>query len=440
MKDLNEMRRFLTAKVEAAREILDTAQAESRSLTKAEMVDYDRRMVEIQEDRAELAREELRRETEPDGPLEILDDILGAEGLTTRAGIRPGRDYRSLFGEPKRQTTFRGLADFMAAVADPRDPRLRASEARAMSEGIPADGGFLVPDEFSSEFINMALEQSVMLSRSTVWPLKSGTIKAPGWDGSNHATSLFGGLTGTWLSEAGTATPQTPKTRMIELSAKKLGIYVDVSSEWLSDAVLGEQRLREAMSAAVTFYLDDAFINGTGAGQPLGLLNSPCLVTVAKETGQAADSIVYENIVNMWSRMLPACQVKALWIAHPDTVPSFFTMGITLGMGGAPVFLPAGGASGSPYSTLFGRPIVFSEKCQTVGTEGDIVLTDPTMYAAGLRGDVRLESTNARQWYTDQVSFRCIVRADGESMLDTAVTPKNGTATLSSVVTLADRA
>ena len=43
---------------------------------------------------------------------------------------------------------------------------------------------------------------------------------------------------------------------------------------------------------ALGYFEDVAFISGTGAGQPLGILNAPALVTVSKETGQAADTIV----------------------------------------------------------------------------------------------------------------------------------------------------
>lgn len=436
--DLNEMRREITDLIEQSRAIIDKATAEKRTLSPEQDREYRLRWTEIAERRAALSRAELERDTEPERmPDAAAHSLFGDDAEpATRAGAGPGRNYRSLFGQPSHQAKFSGLGDFLTAVSDPRDPRL---QLRGMTEGLPSGGGFLVPDEYSAEFLDIALEQSVMLSRATIWPLKAATLKVSGWDGANHGSTLFGGLAGAWLAETGTATPETPAVREIELQARKLGIYVDVSSEWLRDATQGETRLREAMAAAVAFYLDDSLIHGSGAGQPLGLLNAPCKVKVLKETGQAANTIQYENLVNMWARLLPVCQVKSIWIANPDIVPQLFTMGLTLGVGGAPVFLPAGGASGMPYSSLFGRPIVFSEKASQLGDEGDLILTDPTKYAVALAGEVRLESTNALRWLTDQVSFRCLVRADGMPMLDTAVTPKRGTNTLSSIVTLEAR-
>jgi len=52
--------------------------------------------------------------------------------------------------------------------------------------------------------------------------------------------------------------------------------------------------------------MDYAFINGTGEGQPLGIINDPALITVDKEDSQAAATITYQNVVNMFFK---ACSV-----------------------------------------------------------------------------------------------------------------------------------
>jgi HK97 family phage major capsid protein len=49
----------------------------------------------------------------------------------------------------------------------------------------------------------------------------------------------------------------------------------------------------------IAFRLDDAIINGTGAGQPLGVINAASTVTVSKESGQAADTVVFENCLKI---------------------------------------------------------------------------------------------------------------------------------------------
>lgn len=136
--------------------------------------------------------------------------------------------------------------------------------------------------------------------------------------------------------------------------------------------------LAEAFQAEFEFKLVGAIINGTGAGQPLGILNRGCVVSVSKESGQAADTIVWENINKMWARLLPSSHQNSAWLINQNVLPQLYTMSLTVGAGGIPVYMPAGGASGSPYSTLFGRPVIPIEQCQTVGTTGDIMLCDFT--------------------------------------------------------------
>jgi len=91
-------------------------------------------------------------------------------------------------------------------------------------------------------------------------------------------------------------------------------------------------------------------------------------------TGQAADTIVYENVLKMWSRLIANARSDAIWCVNQDCEPQLHSMSLAVGTGGAPVYLPAGGAAQSPYATLFGRPVVPIEQCQTVGNTGDIIL------------------------------------------------------------------
>jgi HK97 family phage major capsid protein len=69
------------------------------------------------------------------------------------------------------------------------------------------------------------------------------------------------------------------------------------------------------------FMTEDAIVEGTGAGQPLGILNSPALISVAKETGQAAATIVKENVDKMWSRMWARARKNAIWLINQDIEP-----------------------------------------------------------------------------------------------------------------------
>jgi HK97 family phage major capsid protein len=195
----------------------------------------------------------------------------------------------------------------------------------------------------------------------------------------------------------------------------------------------------EAFSEEFNFAVEDSIVNGLGGGQLLGFSKAPCLVTVAKETGQASQTIVYENLVKMWSRMWGRSRPNSVWLIKQDIEPQLYTMGLTIGTGGAPVYLPPGGASQSPFATLFGRPVIEIEYANTLGQVGDIMLVDLSQYLMIDKGPMQSASSIHVRFLNDETTFRFIYRCDGKPLWNVAVTPNKGTNTLSPFVTLAAR-
>ena len=85
--------------------------------------------------------------------------------------------------------------------------------------------------------------------------------------------------------------------------------------------------------------LDDGIVNGTGVGQLLGILNSGCLVTVNKETGQHAATVMAENVIKMDARILGSGE-SAVWLCNKNIKPQLYTMSIAVGTGGVPITCP----------------------------------------------------------------------------------------------------
>jgi HK97 family phage major capsid protein len=158
----------------------------------------------------------------------------------------------------------------------------------------------------------------------------------------------------------------------------------------------------------------------------LGILNSPSIITVSKEAAQLADTLTYQNLCDMWARMYDPCRSRSVWIANSSIVPQLFTMGLAVGTGGAPVYVPAGGAAGSPNDTLFGRPLLFSPVMSALGDLGDILLVDLTQYAFGLRKEMSLDRSQHVGFQKDLDTWRVIVRFDGQAAWSVAVTPEHG--------------
>ena len=256
---------------------------------------------------------------------------------------------------------FEKMADFFTAAYHANSSKGVDSRLKALNESSGDQGGFLVPEQFRAELLRLALEASVVRGRATVIPMGGQTIRMPTVRDVSHASTVYGGISGQWVAEAGSVSGTTnePTFGQVALTAKKLTGYTRVSNELMADSAIAlEAALRTMFSEGIAYFEDDAFIAGSGAGQPVGVLNAGAVISVAKETGQAATTGVWENIIKMFSRMHPASLGRAVWYANPDVLPQLATMSLTVGTGGAPVWL-ANGVTGAP-ATLLGRPSFYT--------------------------------------------------------------------------------
>ena len=311
----------------------------------------------------------------------------------------------------------------------------------AASSGEPASGGFLVPEAFRAELLSLSLEQSVVRPRARIVPMETSRVIYPYIDDTSHATNVFGGVQGYWTPESGQMTDVAASFGRLALEAWKLTAFANVPNELIADsAVSFEAFIRSTFPQALAYFADVAFLSGSGAGQPLGILTdgNAARVSVAKESGQAADTIVWENIVKMYSRMLPQSLGSAVWVVSPDVFPELATMALSVGTGGGPVWLSNG--VGGPPATILGRPVIISEKVENLGDQGDINFIDFSYYLVGDRQAMTVASSEHFRFQNGETSFKFVERLDGRPWLQSALTPRNGGPTLSPFVTLDDRA
>lgn len=311
----------------------------------------------------------------------------------------------------------------------------------AMSSLVPSDGGFLIPEILRAELLRVALETAVVRSRARVIPMDSLRVPFPIIDSTTNVGSVYGGIVGYWTEEAGAATASNNKFGRVVLEARKLTGYTEVPNELFLDSVISLNAfLDQIFPEALAFFEDVAFMGGNGVGQPLGCIGTthPAQVTVTKEVGQPASSIVWENIVKMYSRMLPSSLGRAVWVASPDTFPQLATMALSVGTGGAPVWL-ANGQAGAPM-TILGRPVVITEKAPALGATGDITFVDFGYYLIGDRMQLSAATSQDFKFSTDQTAVRFIERVDGRPWLQSPITPANGSSnTLSAFVKIEAR-
>lgn len=326
-----------------------------------------------------------------------------------------------------------------------RDSRL---EYQAAIDGAGAkydsEGGFLMGSSISAQIwdgLNATSDNLLGMTDNYTVEGESLTFNANA-ETSRATGSRYGGTRGYWLAEGDQMTRTEPKWRQVKIEPHQLGVLSSVTDKLLrgSGIALG-QYLTKAAVEEINFMIGDAIINGSGAGKPLGILNSGCLVSVAKDTGQAAKTITTSNIVNMWSRMSARARAGAIWLINQDIEPQLFQLSLDVGTGGLPVYMPPGGLSQAPYSTIFNRPVIATEYNATLGTVGDIILCNPKYYVTGTKGGVETALSIHLYFDYNKTAFRFLFEVDGQTWLNSAITPFKGTSnTQSPFVALASRA
>ena len=315
-----------------------------------------------------------------------------------------------------------------------------AKAATGMGEIVGSDGGFLVPTEFRNTLLRDSLEASIVRPRATILPMQTNAIKIPVIQETTRQGSVYGGIIIYRPGEGSSKTASKPKLGQIELNLHKLVGLCYVTDELLEDSPITLAPLLTTLfSEAIAFQEDDDFINGTGAGMSLGILNSPALVTQTAQGGQAANTIVSENIVKMWSRMKPRSHANSVWMANSDTFPQLALMTIDVGTGGSNVGLVQR-LPGSPDVTLMGRPLILTEHAQTLGDKGDIILGDWRQYLIGNKANgLQGASSIHLKFDQDETAFRFVKRVDGQPWELSARTPRNSDVTLGSFIVMAAR-
>lgn len=310
------------------------------------------------------------------------------------------------------------------------------------SENDPSSGGFLVPEEVRSNLMQMMLERSIVRQYATVITMGSLTTKIPYVDATTNVGSVFGGMVFYWIGESQSITPTSAKFGNVKLEANKLVGGARVPNELWADATALGTWIDQAAPMGMSFYEDNSFINGTGVDQPLGVLKSPALVQVTRDT---TNSLTPADVYAMFARMLPTSLGSAVWLVNQTLLPKIFGMQTivqnvagTENVGGG---FPLGVMSiaGQPFMTLLGRPIVVTEKIPALanGAGNDIAFVDWAYYLLGDRQAMSVDYSEHSRFMNDETEMRIIERVDGRPWVQSPITPLNGD-TLSPYVGITD--
>jgi HK97 family phage major capsid protein len=345
--------------------------------------------------------------------------------------------------------SFETFGDFLLAVRAAElqpgrpDSRLFRRGAAGSSEAVPAEGGFLVAPDYTRALIERMYMSGGVLSRCMEMPIsaKGNGITFPQFDENDRRDgSRFGGVRAYWANEADSAIATKPKFMRCELIAKKLLGFAYCTEELFNDAAALEIFVSMALMKELTFKLEDALINGDGSGKPLGIMRSGALITVAKQSGQAAATVVAGNITDMWRRCWAASRPTAVWLAHPDAEAQCIGLTAPVGTGGSaiPLYVATTNPENQPYNLMLGRPVISMEQTQVPGTPGDIILADFSRVVVAMK-ETRADVSMHIQFLSDQMAFRVVMRVDAMPVDAYPITPYSGTDTVSPFLAIAQR-
>lgn len=422
-------REQLKAKIEAQAALVKAAKDSNRALSAEEQVSFDALEVEIKA---------LENSIQAENTLAARNALLTTP-VNTPVVTSPNTEAPKLFKSLVEQ-----LCAVKAVVTEGRvDERLiqlnRYNNAvLGGNEGSGADGGFGVQTDFAGLMVDSAVKDSQIIGLVDSYQITDGSnsVKWVDIDETSIASTVFGGVQVYWAAEAAEVVANNPKLSEKELKLEKLMGLAYATYELENDSSFINQLYTKAFTTAIRRELESCIISGTGVGKPLGILKSGSLVQVAKEGGQIADSIVWENISKMYNRILD--KSKAAWVMHPDCHEQLDFLSFPVGVGGVPVYLPA--TQIGTVDVMRGKPILDTDNCSALGDLGDINFVDLSQYMLAYKGGVDAATSIHVQFLTAQNCFRFIFRANGMPKKTSALTIKNSAKQRSSFVSLAERA
>ncbi|MFZ5719209.1 MAG: phage major capsid protein [Pseudomonadota bacterium] len=451
-KNIKELRQQRSAK--ATRGKAATAEFNALAAKETRTDEEEAKLKALSEELDALEREV----TDLDGQIEAEEKAAKRSALFEVAPNGGGEARRAFGGgartvnEPNPETTggFKALTEFALAVRNATtgqgyDPRLAnidgGVERGAAPSGYQQNGGssgegFLVPTQYREGIWELAFDEPDLLNFVMPEPTSGNSVKI-----GKDETTPWGssGVVAAWRSEGSQMVASRAAATGMIVELHELYAFVLATQEVLDDGPRLQDRLTRQAAKAISWKASDAIMWGDGNGKPLGFMNSGAVVTVAKESGQAADSLAVKNILKMNSRVLRAGGRRPIFLANSDVDPELGTLTI----GDAPAFLPNNQPLTSPYEgTLRGKPLLYTEHCKALGDLGDIALCDFSGYYMATKQGGGVDFAASIHLFFDYniQAFRWIFRMGGQPYLSAPVDRANSANKKSHFVTLAERA
>lgn len=389
MNKILELREKRARAWEAAKAFLDTKRTDSGMLSAEDAATYDK----MEADVVALGKEIDRLERQA-----ALDAELNKPINTPITG-RPGAPSGE---EPK---IGRASEAYRKAMLD----ALRCNFKRVsnvLEEGVDANGGYLVPDEYDRRLIDGLTEANIMRSLAT-------TITTSGEHKINIAATK---PAASWIEEGGALTFGDATFSQILLDAHKLHVAIKVTEELLYDNAFNlEGYILDQFAKALGNAEEDAFLNGDGEGKPLGIFAATGGAQVGVTT--AGQTIVADEVINLVYALKRPYRKNAVFITNDQTLSIIRKLKDD---SAAYIWQPSYQA-GEP-DRLLGYPVYTSPYVPTLTSEKPVVaFGDFSYYNIGDRGTRSFSELKELFAGNGMVGYVAKERVDGKLVLPEAI-------------------
>lgn len=331
---------------------------------------------------------------------------------------------------------FNNFGEFLAAVKDASNGKFDKRFQNTMFEKNGEDGGFLVPEDMMTEVAKKLEADESLLAKTRQFVVSGNSLSLP----TDEKSPWNGGIQAYWLAEGAAYTSSKVQLGQASWKLHKLGALVPVTDELLEDAVALESYMKAMAPEAIMHKINSAILTGNGVGKPMGILNSGFKISVAKESGQTADTIVARNVIKMYSKMIPSARAGAAWYINAGCEEQ---LRLLKDDAGNFIYLaPGSQLNQTPYGQLLGLPVIpLIGSMPALGDEGDIILANLSYYYTITKQGGMKQAVSSHLYFDRDVqAYKFTMRIDGACPFKAPVTTEFGSHQMSAIVTLADRA
>jgi HK97 family phage major capsid protein len=295
--------------------------------------------------------------------------------------------------------------------------------SKFLSESVDDEGGYLVPEEFRNMMIMYDAEDTLVWGRATIWPIAGEKIQFPKLnqnpDVQDGDFDNFAGVTFGWVEEGGEKPETEPTFGMVEMIVHELAGYTEITNTLLDDSVINLiNYLTRLFRSAWYWYTDKSFIQGTGGKQPLGIINDPSTLSVFRQT---ADTIEFQDVLNMESRMPAVFDTNAVWFITKQGRAALRGQSVSSSSKELVLQEMYGDHTKGYDMTILGKPAYLADgKIPALGSTGDLILGTWTWYYVGFRQDFAMDSSRHYKFRNNRTALRCSGRLDGQAAIPQA--------------------